>query len=166
MVAGTVLEATGGPLGGGVEAAQVDRVGPTLDGLEVEVVGVDQDSADPEVEDGVAQDPTHSVALEDGIQDLGVTAAVDLQMAGIALAWEAVRILAVGSLVGNFVFNQTFKVNIESTKSRIIFSILSYILIIRFKCIYLCYIYLPILIYYNNINSYHIYSKNCDSYLS
>lgn len=111
-------------MAGGLEAGQVDRVevgvGPTLDGLEVvmaaadlvsgdpevEVVGVDRDSVDPEVADGVAQDPTHLAALEDGILDLEVTVA-NLQMAGIARALEAVQ-MAVGSLVGDLVFNETF----------------------------------------------------------
>lgn len=120
MAAGTLLEDTGGPVVDGEEAGQVDRVDPTLDGLQEEVVGVDQGSVDPEVEDGVAQDPTHSVALEDGIQDLKVTAAVNLQMVGTVQALDLVRMAAVGTLVGDFVSNETFDVNIESKNSLIL----------------------------------------------
>lgn len=126
MAAGTVLEATDGPLVVGAEAGQVDRVevgvdqtlddlgvvmawaDPVLDDLEVKVVGADQDSVDPEAADGVAQDPTRSVGLEDGIPDLEVTAVVNLQMVGIAQALEPVR-MEVGSLVGDFVSNGTFE---------------------------------------------------------
>lgn len=69
----------------------------------MEVVGADQDKVGQEVADGVAQDPTRSAALEGGIQDLEVTATVNLQMVGIAQALEAV-LMAVGSLVGVILF--------------------------------------------------------------
>lgn len=76
----------------------------------MEVVGADQGSVDPEVADGVAQDPTRWAALEDGILDREVTAVVNLQMAGIARALEVAR-MAVGNLVGGLVSNLNERFN-------------------------------------------------------